>query len=393
MDIDQWIFPFIMAVITNSLMIIIVYFLRKIPAFANAFSLWFMVILYLFCLLRIVVPIELPDLQIVIEDQAVYTWFVDEFQIYDPNHNGSYLTTVGWIIVGIWVAVAVIIGVRSLIVQRSFRKYLMANGDYATDEERAVFSEVAKEVLESDKNVSLRKTDAISGAVIIGLRNKTVLIPDTAYTADELQMIFRHECMHIKEKDLWLKLLVQIYCFIFWWNPFAYLLKRDLDLTLEMKCDLNTTGAYSDEQILLYIETLRNRSIAATTKRMPFLVSAELVDGKRKDRLTLRIKKLLADPPKKAKRVVLQTLTVTVLLAVFVASYIFIWQPRFDLSDIKEEYYELKENERIIDGSNAYLLKSDDGNYLLYYSDYDPMPVPKEEVEQGMYEGYPIYEK
>ena len=43
--------------------------------------------------------------------------------------------------------------------------------------------------------------------------------------------------------------------------------------------------------------------------------------------------------------------------------------------------------------SNAYLVKNKDGTYQFYYSDYPPVPVSKEEMEEGIYEGYPIYEK
>ena len=393
MDIRQLIFPFMMAVITNSIMIVIIYFLRKIPLFANLFSVSFMVILYLFCLLRIFVPIELPGVQIILKDDTVYAGLVESFFAYnDANHSGSHPKAALYIIIGIWIIGTLILAIRSFVVQNRFKKYLFANGDYATDKERKLFSVVAKEILKTDKNVALRKTDAINGALVIGLIHNTVLIPDESYSEEELRMMLLHECMHIRNKDLWVKLLVQIYCCIFWWNPFAYLLKKDLDLFLEMKCDLNTTKDFSDLEKLQYVETLKKRSVSAKSMREPFLVSAELVDGVKKDRLLERVKRLLASPPNKAKQITVNAVAAIVLLSVFISSYIFIWQPRFEISDIKEEYYELEGIGNIIDESNAYLVKGSDGNYLFYYSDYPPETVSKEEVEQGMYEGYPIYE-
>ena len=281
MDFERLIFPFVMAVISNSLMIIIIYFLRKIPAFARLFNVGFMVMLYAFCLLRIFVPIEFPMVQIRLRDPVFYAWFIESFAVYDDAaHNTSHPNIFAWIILGIWVVGSLILAVRSIVLHRNFKKYLMANGDYATDRERAVFSEVAKEVLKNDANVSLRKTDVIEGTVVVGLIHQTVLIPDESYSEEELRMMFRHECMHIRNKDLWIKLLVQIYCCIFWWNPFAYLLKSDLDLTLEMKCDLNTTKGFSDDQVLTYVETLKKRSITKKRKKVPFIVSSELADGK-----------------------------------------------------------------------------------------------------------------
>ena len=393
MDIAQYIFPFIMAVISNSLMIVIIYFLRKIPAFAGLFNVGFIVMLYAFCLLRIFVPIEFPMAQIRLRDPVVLARVLKTLVVYtDEARNYSLPSVVAWVIIGVWVVGTLAFAIRSIVRQKSFRTYLMANGDYSTDRERAVFSEVAKEILKSDSKVTLRKTDAIEGAVVIGLIHQTVLIPDDEYTEDELRLIFRHECMHIRNRDLWLKLLVLIYCCIFWWNPFTYLLKSDLDLTLEMKCDLSATKGFSDDQVLMYVETLKNHAVTQNRKKIPFVVSSELVDGKKKDRLTLRISKLLALPSNKAKQITVNVLAAVLFVSVFAASYLVIWQPYFD-DVLDDEYYEFKEVGKIVDDSNAYLVKADDGSYLFYYSDFPPEHISKEEVEQGMYEDYPIYEK
>lgn len=392
MDIRQLIFPFIMAVITNSIMIVIIYFLRKIPLFANLFSVSFMVILYLFCLLRIFVPIELPGVQIILKDDTVYAAIIEPLIHYDESHSIHSPNAIAWTIICVWIIGAVLIGILAFVKQKAFRKYLSANGDYATEHERAVFYEVAKEVLKTDRNLYFKKTDAISGALVTGLIHKTVLIPDETYSDEELRMMLRHECMHIKDKDLWIKLLVQIYCCIFWWNPFAYLLKKDLDLFLEMKCDLNTTKYFSDQEKLRYVETLKKRSVSAKSMREPFLVSAELVDGVKKDRLLERVKRLLASPPNKAKQITVNAVVAIVLILVFISSYIFIWQPRFDDKNMSKDYYDLAEGGEIVDGSNAYLIKNSDGNYTFYADSIPLEEVPKEDVENGLYKDYPIYE-
>lgn len=390
MDIGQFVFPFIMAVITNSIMIVIIYFLRKVPYFSNFFSIWFMVILYLFCVLRIFLPIEFPDIQIVLADQSVYVSVFEAFIQRDADGIARPNTAL-IIFLCIWAAGIIIIGLWSLLSQRRFYRYLMSNGDYATDHERAIFSDVVQDVLKSDKNVALRKTDAVTGTLVIGLIHKTVLIPDETYTDEELKMMFRHECMHIKNKDLWIKLLIQIYCCIFWWNPFAYLLKSDLDVSLEMKCDLNATKGFSDHEKLAYVETLKKRSIKSIGRK-PFIVSAELADGKKKSKLLDRIKAVLAEPPKKAGQVVVNTLIALLFVGIFVGSYVFIWQPYYGVEfSIVEDY--ISENEYVIDDEQGYLVEQNDGSYLFYVSKFLPINVSKEEVEGGLYEGYPIYEK
>ena len=391
MDIRQFIFPFIMAVITNSLMIVIIYFLRKIPLFANLFSVGFMVVLYLFCLLRIFVPIEFPGIQVIIEDGTLYTWVMESLVVHSADHSAGSPSIAAYIVLGVWTAGILAFGIHAVFSQQRFKNYLLANGDYASDSERRLFSDIAKDILKSDKNVTLRKTDAVKGTLVIGLIHKTVLIPDGSYSDDELKMIFRHECIHIKNKDLWIKLLVQIYCCIFWWNPFAYLLKADLDFSLEMRCDLNAVRYLTDAERLVYAETLVNHSRNEKRKRIPFVVSAGFADSEKKDKLLVRIQKLLSDPPNKAKQIIANSFVAIFLLSIFVVSYIFIWQPNFRAEGPKKDNYGLVDN--IVDDTNAYLVKGTDGNYLFYYSDYPPVPVTKEEMEQGMYEDYPIYEK
>lgn len=390
MDIGQFVFPFIMAVLTNSLMIVIIYFLRKVPYFSNLFSVWFMVILYLFCLLRIFLPIEFPGLQVVLMDNTVYTSVVDVFAKRDDN-GMIHPNTVFYIVLGVWILGTIAQSLWTVISQYRFKRYLMANGDYATDHERGVFNGVVKDVLKSDKNVTLRKTDVITGTLVVGLIHKTVLIPDETYTDDELKMMFRHECMHIKNKDLWIKLLIQIYCCVFWWNPFAYLLKSDLDISLEMKCDLNATKDLTDAEKLSYIETLKNRSVKKSGGK-PFVICAELADGKKKSKLVTRIKAILAEPPKRARQAIWNTMIAILFVGIFVGSYVFIWQPFYGPS-VDDESFELADDGIIVDGTNSYLTPNGDGSYMFYFSNLPPIPVTKEEFEQGLYEGYPIIEK
>ena len=42
----------------------------------------------------------------------------------------------------------------------------------------------------------------------VGLFRTTVYLPHRRYTAQELEMIFRHELIHWRRKDLWYKLLL-----------------------------------------------------------------------------------------------------------------------------------------------------------------------------------------
>lgn len=65
-----------------------------------------------------------------------------------------------------------------------------------------------------------------------------------------------HEYLHWKRKDLWKKFIINIIGMIFWWNPLAYLLCKDLDQIIELNCDNAMSNKYSEMDTLYYLDTL-----------------------------------------------------------------------------------------------------------------------------------------
>lgn len=390
MSLIENLFPFLMAIVTNSIMIVMIYFLRKSPYFANLFGIWSMMALYLLCVLRMVLPFEIPGIQVVIRDNAVYNTVIDSLI---ERRSPSVPSTLFYILIGVWISVALIIGMISISKQRTFRRYVLANSDVANDPERALLRTVADEIRGTDRKVNLIKSDAVGRIMVIGFFKKYILLPDRECDPAQLEMILRHECTHIRNKDLWIKLLIQLYCCIFWWNPFAYLLKHDLAYSLEMKCDLSVIRGLSSENVLVYLNTIHSTADAQTEtakqRRSPFLVSAELTDTRKSRELVKRVKAITADQPKKAVVVTVSALTVLVMLAVFVLSYVYIVQPFYG-PDVESIDYGLNDSAVVVDESNGYLKRQEDGTYLFYYSDFPPVPVTDEEMEQGLYDYYPI---
>lgn len=392
MDIGQFIFPFIMAVITNSVMIVLIYFLRKIPYFANLFSLWFMVALYLMCILRMFLPIEFPAVQIILRDDIIPNFVTNALISRTDNMIGTPNALL-YIFLGIWILGAIIFAAVSFYTQRAKTNYYLANYDFTTDAERELFERISGEILHDKYDVTLKRTDGVRYIMVIGYFKKYLLLPAKTFSEDELEMIFRHECTHIKNKDLWLKLLVHIYCCIFWWNPFSYLLKHDLGFTLEMKCDLSATKGLSDDKVKAYFETLtKNCHKKGKRDKDRFFVCAELTDDAKNKDLVKRAAAIAKQSVMKTNHVAGTVIVAIAFIAVFAASYIFIWQPFYGY-DTKDDNYNLAEDEFVVDGNNGYLVKQKSGDYILYFGDQQIESISKEDVEDGLYVGYPILEK
>ncbi len=58
----------------------------------------------------------------------------------------------------------------------------------------------------------------IESAFGVGVLRRYIILPDKTYTDAELHYILLHEYTHFLNHDTAVKLLVTLYCIIFWWN-------------------------------------------------------------------------------------------------------------------------------------------------------------------------------
>lgn len=389
MDLRQIIFPFIMAVLTSSLLILLMFFLRKSKYFAGLFGVGFMVVLYIVCILRVALPIEFPEIQVIIRDDMLYVGIIDFFKNSSPA-LGSLSFSPLYILLGLWIIGSLILLTRFIVKTVKFRRKVIIQRNFATQEELDMLEKVKDKVFSKPKRITLRKTDVVTETVNIGFFDKMILIPDIEFDAQELEIILRHECMHIKNHDMWIKLLVEIYCIIFWWNPFAYFLKLDLNNTLETKCDLSVIYRFSDIDTKAYAFTVAKFMSDEKDKSVPE-VNSHFSKSRNNKEAMKRIEAILENPPKKVRQIAAAAFTSVLVLSIFATSYVFIWQPFYGLP--VEDKYELNDSALAADNTNSYIVKTVDGSYLFYFENYPPMPVTQEEIDEGMYTGYPIYEE
>jgi len=388
MDIRQFIFPFIMAVLTNSILILLMFFLRKSKYFAGVFGVGFIVVLYILCIVRAVLPIEFPDVQIKLEDTVIYRGLYDFFS--KRPAAGFLPFSPLYIVLALWAIVSVVLLVRLIVKTAGYRRYICAQENLASGDELSVLDKVADEVFGKAKRITLCKTDAVSESMSIGLLDKMILLPDISFDEQELEMILRHECVHIKNRDIWIKLLIELYCIIFWWNPFAYFLKFDLSSTLETRCDLGVIRTFSDIDKSAYASTVAKFMSTEKDKRVP-AVNAGFSKSRNNKEAVRRIEAILENPPKRSRQIIAGIATAAVFLSITAASYIFIWQPNHGAPDVDD--YELNNTGEIMDGTNCYIVKHTDGTYTFNVEGIPVEEIPKEDVESGMYKDFPIIEE
>lgn len=189
---------------------------------------------------------------------------------------------------------------------------------------------------------------------ITGFLKPVLILPDQTFTDKELYFIVRHETEHVRNKDLWLKALIEILLSIYWWNPFIYVLRKKLYLALEVSDDIMTTKKMDAREKISYAEFL---SRAAVDYQGKANVQGLSLFHEKKD-LQIRIYTILnGDYSRKRK---IGSTIFNLCIVIVTAAVCFTFVP---------EAYKIPEDvEKIsfsIDEDNAYLVETEQG-YELY---------------------------
>lgn len=143
-------------------------------------------------------------------------------------------------------------------------------------------------------HVQLKYSGEIRSPFLIGLWNPIIYLPKFYHEDTNIEMIIHHELIHLKCKDVWIKTFVLIANAIHWFNPFIYLLRKDIHKWSELTCDEEVVKYMSKEKRKHYGETIIN--VMVGTKELPVQFCSSLSDeGKQlKRRLNnmLHVKKL-----------------------------------------------------------------------------------------------------
>lgn len=118
----------------------------------------------------------------------------------------------------------------------------------------------------------------IDSPVLVGLFKPTILLPrDSNIPGVNLGMVIHHELIHLKRKDLWVKMLVLIAGTIHWFNPFVHKIRKEIHIWSELSCDEEVVKEMSPAERKHYGLTILNLLERAT--EMPTAFSASLSEN------------------------------------------------------------------------------------------------------------------
>jgi len=237
--------------------------------------------------------------------------------------------------------------------------------------------------------VKVVKSSEIDAPLGVGIIQKRILVPDRKYSGKDLFYIIRHEYIHHKNQDLFVQMLVNILCAIYWWNPFVYLLRMDIEHSFEMRCDQMVVHGMNDGEIADYLETILTVFQLKKKYKKDEKYVAGMLGRNNQDAIRRRFNTLLRESAKGYKTYGKQVATI-VMVVILIFSYSFIIQPEILPTDtdmgISSNVYEVEIN-------TSYILHYKDGTYELIAPEGNHVVLDEDMVQQMMEDGFQIIEE
>lgn len=348
------VFSVLMTILWSSFLIALFYFLRTKTELLHICSISTVILLYLFCAIRIALPIELP-----------WTYVVSGGAVYNGIYSMFFLHKFGFIRLYELFLVIWLIGIayhllKHLIEHHNVMRYIHNIPKTESKEGKKILEE-----LDKGNRIEVLKTSAIKSPCCIGIFRKRILLPNREYSKDELRYILLHEYAHLCNNDILLKELIMVLCWIYWWNPIVYLLKKELNQSIEIRCDLSVVGYLNENERADYLDVMLD-TFRESREANKYVGAVGLVENHSQS-LVERFR-IVADMGVMQKNRT-NVFVAFIMILLLTVSYSFILQSSYEtpISEIETD-----ENTYYADPENAYIIRQGD-TYILHTADAESL--------------------
>ena len=146
----------------------------------------------------------------------------------------------------IWSVFALVLFVRKITIYQGFIQYIKAGSTEVSDIKTLNLLSDCEEKLNIKTRVELSRNPLIASPIMIGFFRARIVLPACELDDKELSYIFVHELIHYKQRDMFYKWLIQIVVCAHWFNPFVYLLEKEVNKSCELSCDEKVISVLDD---------------------------------------------------------------------------------------------------------------------------------------------------
>lgn len=374
-------FSFVMSVLWSSLLIVLYSILRKRRRLIDVCSVSGIFILYVFCVIRMTVPVEFNKVKV-----------VNAPAIYNPVYRFLVQNDLPWIgikpyriLILLWIIATVIILVVQAVRYIRFKKTIDSLEKYGSVIDGEKYGV-------NDTGVTIIKTISADTPFSFGIIRKMIIIPDKIYSEYEIRLMLKHEYMHLKNHDLVIQLMIHFLCAVFWWNPFVYLLRFDIEQCFEIRCDRCVTAGMARENAADYLSLLLKVYKDGNSEGYEAWHGMRLAGFEKDRRNNIKERFALIEAgfckkDRNAGKIIAALISGMVLIL----SYTFIFQSKYEApteecgANMREDHENTPEN--------TYIKRMPDGRYILYddYGAEDEISESSARMFQNS--GFKIYEE
>ncbi len=228
-----------------------------------------------------------------------------------PSHNYTLIEILSYV----WLLGAIIFIFRIIIAYIRFHYKMKRNSVTITNYK--VLSHLEELCIELNiMKPAIRLSKSSCSPMIYGFIKPTLYLPDINVIDYDLEVILRHELIHLKRHDLWFKLLLIIANAIHWFNPLVYFMVKSANADIEFSCD--------DEVIKNYDINLRKQYSLAILNAMKkgrskdVNLTTQFKGGKKI--MKSRFSNILNTTKKKKGKLTLLLLSLTIIISGFLVA-------------------------------------------------------------------------
>lgn len=343
----------LMSVFWSSLGVFILYRCLKRRWFIRRFGIQMLCALYLLCGLRLFFPVEIKGVKIIsLEGALASAYRIVGLQKAELlGMEISALQVCG----GIWIVGAVFFVMKWSWGYFRGKRSLQRLLEHSKKQESGILEQIQKQYGHA-MTVEVWKSAGVDIPMGVGIFKKRILIPDKYYSCQQLSCILCHEYTHFRNRDIETKLLLQLLCCVFWWNPCSYLLLREIDQILEIRCDLAVIKAMGKKEKSVYLETiLRILQEGMGRDGSKTKLPSAMLFQQGKNHEVLERFQIVKDAEESKGSVISGCAAAVFLCILLCGSYLFQFQAAFPPPKIEGE----------VTPENTYLIDNKDGTYTI----------------------------
>ncbi len=137
-----------------------------------------------------------------------------------------------------------------------FQRQVKKNGKIIEDVSILCQISILKQILHIRRAIRAIEYHEASSPMMIGFFKPILVLPNEQYSSEELYFILKHEMVHLKRGDVYLKLLFVTATAVHWFNPLIWIMQKEASIDIELSCDERVTQGTSYSIRKAYTEIL-----------------------------------------------------------------------------------------------------------------------------------------